>query len=255
MSAREASESLHQGSVGEHAEDDECYGDLFAPEPELALHERQWLPQRLHGSFPPLMFEQNILLWDSSTLVAKWLLERELLHPGSISGRSVAELGAGGGLPSLACALAGASSVVCTEVDENALLAIARAAEYNARLLEHEELKRLQAFRLDWFASLASDALPAFAPVELLICADCNYYERASSPLVATIKLVLAPDGTLLLASRLGRHGLALCLALLEADDEMQMREEIYLEARDDQSCDSNVLEPQDRMWRYTRSK
>ena len=56
------------------------------------------------------------------------------------------------------------------------------------------------------------------ARAEVLLVCDCNYYSRATPPLLATIDVCIAPGGLLLLASRTGRAGLELCVRALDAD-------------------------------------
>ena len=56
-------------------------------------------------------------VWPSGSLLAELLLER----PELVRGKRVVELGAGCGVAGLAAALAGASEVLCTDGDEEAV--------------------------------------------------------------------------------------------------------------------------------------
>ena len=66
------------------------------------------------------------IAWDSGLVLARWISR----HPELVAGKSVLEIGAGLGAPSMAAARWGASMVALTDVDPSAT----RNAAYNARM-------------------------------------------------------------------------------------------------------------------------
>ena len=152
------------------------------------------------------------------------------------------QLGAGAALPSLAAALCGAESVIATDYDRHSCEAAARAAEHNRNVSGCAALGRVRVERLDWRDTAAPGFRPAWGPVEVLIAADCNYYPGASPWLVAAVRAHLADGGTLLLASREGRAGLAPCLAMLRADAELA-------------EVANHAFSAQDHLWTFERRR
>ena len=78
-------------------EEEEVSVDLFAEEPPLALHEREWSAVDVGGPTSLLVEPSQAEVWGSALLLSRWLMQR----PEVTRGRHVAELGAGAGLPSL----------------------------------------------------------------------------------------------------------------------------------------------------------
>jgi hypothetical protein len=66
------------------------------------------------------------IAWDSGLILSRWIAR----HPESVAGKSVLEIGAGLGAPSLTAAHRGARKVALTDVDPTAVL----NAAYNARM-------------------------------------------------------------------------------------------------------------------------
>jgi len=95
-------------------------------------------------------------LWPAAQALARYLIE----HAELTFGKDVIELGAGLGLPSLATA-ANARSVLCTDLQAEAILWIQRSAAVNG-------INNLEARLADW-----NDELP-FHP-GLLLLSDVNY--------------------------------------------------------------------------------
>ena len=196
---------LPHDAVTMAADEEEELPDIFAPEPEPALHERDWVAAPLASSRIWLEPTQAVV-WGSALHISRWLLA----HPESVRGRTVAELGAGTGLPSLCANVSGARSVVGSDYDAAGVAALSRAVAYNG-------LDGVSALRLDWFDALKPGFTPVHEPVEVLIVADCNYYSRACEALFATVLAHLLPGGTLLLASRDGRASLSEFLQRLDS--------------------------------------
>ena len=160
----------------------------------------------------------NTQVWGSALHLSHWLVA----NAGVVAGRSVVELGAGAGLPSLVSARLGAASVVCTEVCDKALALLDEVAAHN------ELDGRLRSGKLDWFDILNEvDGSWSVLPVELTIAADCNYFSSAVPALLATFRLVIAPGGMLLLASREERIGLTECYDALLAEVDFELLESI----------------------------
>ena len=194
--------------------------DIFAPEPEPALHEREWVTAPLVGASRVWLEPTQAVVWGSALHISRWLLK----HPESVCGRTVAELGAGTGLPSLCARLSGAVSVVGSDYDEAGVAALRRAIEYN-------RLSHVSAMKLDWFDALQPEFTTAHAPVQVLIVADCNYYSRACEALFATVLTHLLPGGTLLLASRDGRASLSEFLQRLHSHSSFSLQQASLQEA------------------------
>ncbi|KAL7422434.1 Protein N-terminal and lysine N-methyltransferase efm7 [Cryptotrichosporon argae] len=75
---------------------------------------RETVRVRLVGSHPLW----GHYLWNTARVLTSYLLR----HPSYFYSRRTLELGAGAGLPSLACALGGAARAVCTDYNEESLL-------------------------------------------------------------------------------------------------------------------------------------
>jgi predicted nicotinamide N-methyase len=65
--------------------------------------------------------------WPGGQALARYVLD----HPGLVAGRTVLDLGSGSGLVAVAAALAGATTVLASEIDPFGLAAIALNAELN----------------------------------------------------------------------------------------------------------------------------
>lgn len=97
--------------------------------------------------------------WAGGQALARRVLDR----PGTVAGRSVLDVGSGGGLVAIACALAGATSVVPSEVDRLALAAIGLNAAANGVAL----------------AACAGDLLDTDCAGFDVVLAGDLFYERA----------------------------------------------------------------------------
>lgn len=70
--------------------------------------------------------------WASGQVLAQHLL----MHPESVRGRCVVDVGPGSGVVAIAAALAGAERVIACDLDANALLAVSANAELNGVQIE-----------------------------------------------------------------------------------------------------------------------
>lgn len=102
--------------------------DFLRPKtPEITLH------IQLVGSNPLW----GHVLWNAGVSLADYFLRREREEKGSVSGSTVLELGAGGGLPALVAGCVGASRVIMTDYPDAPLLDNLRwNIQENARLLQ-----------------------------------------------------------------------------------------------------------------------
>ena len=203
----------------------------------------------------------TMAVWGSALYLSQWLVA----HPETVHARSVVELGAGIGLPSLASAKLGARSIVCTELCDKALALIDETAARN------QVADRLRASRLDWFDVLRTRSGAPTA--EVVLAADINYYTESVQPILATISATLAPGGILVLASREQRHGLLECYDALLAMPDMTLTQAVsfdghgdgawvYLDHADlrtstpssqDVTADAPIVVAEHRLWVFRR--
>ena len=121
-------------------------------------------------------------LWRSAFTLSEHVLRRRFAD---VDGRSVLELGCGLGLPGLACAAAGASSVCLTDISAESVELARRNAARNG--LE----ARVCAHTLDWDAPEASP-VGALPPFEIIIAADVCYEMEPSESLARALPRMLA---------------------------------------------------------------
>jgi predicted nicotinamide N-methyase len=117
--------------------------------------------ERLAGRVMPAPFWAYP--WPAGAALARVLLD----HPDWVFGRRVLDLGAGGGVASVAAARAGAANVVANDIDPWALSTARLAAERQG--LEIEPL----------LADLTLDPVPPL-DFDLLLCGDMAYERRVS---------------------------------------------------------------------------
>ncbi|KAI9924047.1 hypothetical protein ASPWEDRAFT_167304 [Aspergillus wentii DTO 134E9] len=123
-------------------------------------------------------------LWPAGMVLAKYLLRR---HHSDFSGKTIVELGAGGGLVGLAVArgcTVGPSPIYIT--DQQPMLPL---METNIEL--NDLSSTVAAAVLDWGAPLP-DCIPAHPAI--ILAADCVYFEPAFPLLITTLKDLLGPE-------------------------------------------------------------
>ncbi|CZT22790.1 probable NNT1 Putative nicotinamide N-methyltransferase, has a role in rDNA silencing and in lifespan determination [Ramularia collo-cygni] len=130
-------------------------------------------------------------LWNAGRTIADYLE----IHKEDLEGRSVLELGAGAGLPSLICALNGASSVLVTDYPDADLI---ENLEKNCAILP--EPRTCQAAGYLWGAS--TEDLKARLPesereagFDVLILADLLFNHSEHAKLVSSVQQTLKKDG------------------------------------------------------------
>jgi predicted nicotinamide N-methyase len=134
--------------------------------------------------------------WPSALALGRWVLE----EPSLVAGRSVLELGCGLGLASVCAALAGAPTVLATDLDDDAL----RFAAANAAANGADERTAFSTRRLDWEAAAApapADA-PAHERFDVVLCADVLYDEEAPDLLARLLPRVCAEGGVVVRVCR-----------------------------------------------------
>eukprot|EP00929_Paragymnodinium_shiwhaense_P065906 TRINITY_DN33012_c0_g1_i1.p1 TRINITY_DN33012_c0_g1~~TRINITY_DN33012_c0_g1_i1.p1 ORF type:complete len:279 (+),score=54.92 TRINITY_DN33012_c0_g1_i1:60-839(+) len=160
--------------------------------------------------------------WASARMTAEWLLGsdgRQVLAACCSAPRQglCIELGAALALPSLAASAAGGMRR-CVASDVTGEDGMSRAIRKTRAMLKQPDLfENVEWRRVDW--NQAADDLAELREAgDLVICADAIYATKAAEPLARAADLALAPGGTLIFSSRLGRNGLADFLRIAQAE-------------------------------------
>ncbi|KAK7092054.1 protein N-lysine methyltransferase METTL21D-like [Littorina saxatilis] len=126
------------------------------------------------------------VVWDAALVLSKYLETGDLCKRsgGTMQGKTVVELGAGTGAVGLVAASMGAD-VTVTDLAEFVPL-----MEHNIKENATSLTGKMHATTLTWGASI-SDGVPS-AP-DLVLLADCIYYEESLEPLVKTIHSLCCP--------------------------------------------------------------
>ncbi|PSN65854.1 hypothetical protein BS50DRAFT_495639 [Corynespora cassiicola Philippines] len=132
-------------------------------------------------------------LWNAGRTISTYLEE----HANDlVKGKTVLELGAGGGLPSLVCALSGAAQVVVTDYPDPDLIENLRYNISSCDLLPASP--KLVAEGYLWGASIdeVSKHVPEGNGFDVLILADLLFNHSEHAKLVKTVQLTLkkSPD-------------------------------------------------------------
>eukprot|EP00466_Bigelowiella_natans_P004771 jgi/Bigna1/134996/aug1.27_g9704 len=125
-----------------------------------------------------------------SFVVANSMVEQAeaLLPAGGVRGKRVLEIGAGTGLVSIACKIAGAAFVHITDGSEK----YTKLARYNAHrnlTNEQEKAEGLVVSQYVWGSKLSQEILDSM-PIDVLIMSDCMYEADSYGALLETIELV-----------------------------------------------------------------
>ena len=171
-------------------------------------------------------------IWEAGIAMAIWVS----LHEERLRGRRVLELGSGVGMAGLAASQVSSSDTHVTLSDRDS----AQAAELLRMLRRNAADNRLEATTraLDWQRCLDMDIMNAvhgldasFEPLgtfDVVLAADCIYYESDAAALASAVMRHTAPSGTALLMNRVGREGKAveaLLRCLREAEGELVTEE------------------------------
>lgn len=152
---------------------------LFIPDPVEVqqYYHRQW-QQDANTPFP-----HWAKLWPASLAMSDFLMQ----HPALIRNKTVLELAAGLGLPSIMAA-SYARSVCCSDYLPEAVATIRQSAAYN-------QLYNLECQVLDWYA------LPDNLEAEILLLSDINYDPTAFEQLYLVLSRFIAKNTTILLST------------------------------------------------------
>ncbi|PJF19718.1 hypothetical protein PSACC_00461 [Paramicrosporidium saccamoebae] len=130
-------------------------------------------------------------LWNG----AHWLSDYICTHPDEFRGKTILELGAGAGLPSILAAEAGAHKVVVTDYPDNEL--IVNIQKNIDSLLDEEAQKRITAKGYLWGADstlvLSQNNSTQF---DMIIMCDVIFNHSEHYKLLRSIKDCLSPEGT-----------------------------------------------------------
>lgn len=159
--------------------------------PELQVHHARSLvavweaAERAAGMVLPAPFWAYP--WAAGAALARMLLDA----PERVRGRRVLDLGAGGGIASIAAAHGGAARVVANDIDPWALATALRAAQANGVTIEP----------LLADLTLEPERVDAF---DVVLCGDLAYEQREAPRQLALLRRAAA-QGALVLAADAGR--------------------------------------------------
>jgi predicted nicotinamide N-methyase len=123
-----------------------------------------------------------VTVWPAARLTASWLGR----NPERVAGRTVVDIGCGGGLAGIAAAKAGALRVIANDIDGTALDMALRNAAANGIELEIETGNLL--------------AKPPAPEWDVLIVADLFYEKSVADPMMAWLRLAMARGALVLIA-------------------------------------------------------
>jgi protein N-lysine methyltransferase METTL21A len=173
--------------------------DIFA-NPDFALPPRTLKPAEttdlsFHGLLsPPLKLHEDLSegcggqLWPAGMTLARYMLTQ---HTHNLVGKHIMEIGAGGGLVGLAVAAGCELDNRLVLTDQEAMFAL---MEKNIAMNNLQD--KIQAKVYDW----GSKPPPTFASKtghpDVVLAADCVYFEPAFPLLLETLKDLIGPDTT-----------------------------------------------------------
>lgn len=122
------------------------------------------------------------IVWPAARLIASWLGR----HAELVAGRTVLDIGCGGGLAGIAAAKAGAARVIANDTDGAALAMAMRNASANGVSLEIESGNLL--------------AAPPSPVWDVLLVGDLFYEKSVAEPMMAWLRMAKAQGGLVLIA-------------------------------------------------------
>ncbi|KAL1872156.1 Protein-lysine N-methyltransferase efm6 [Paecilomyces lecythidis] len=137
----------------------------------------------------PLVLQEDLKegcggqLWPAGIVLSKYMLRR---HKSDLRGKTIVELGAGGGLVGLAVARGCSVDAPIYITDQKPMLALMEA---NIKLNNLSPL--VKASILDWGTPIP-ESIPQHPAV--ILAADCVYFEPAFPLLVDTLRSLIGPD-------------------------------------------------------------
>ncbi|KAL9951975.1 hypothetical protein ACROYT_G044738 [Oculina patagonica] len=121
--------------------------------------------------------DESCVVWDAALVLAKYLQARHYCSKERLDNKRVIELGAGTGVVGLIAATCGAH-VCCTDLTE-----VVPLITLNGEINKHMITGTFKANSLKW----GQDVSAIQPSPDLLLVADCIYYEESLEPLVATL--------------------------------------------------------------------
>ncbi|CAG9853821.1 unnamed protein product [Phyllotreta striolata] len=121
----------------------------------------------------------SCVVWDASITLAKYLENLNKKRPGCLQNMNVVELGAGVGCVGITAACLGAN-VLVTDLDRALPLLILNTEVNKA---QWKDYGAIEVKSLNWGEDLEMKDLP-----NLILLADCIYYNESINPLIKTLK-------------------------------------------------------------------
>ncbi|KAK7021978.1 hypothetical protein SK128_006312 [Halocaridina rubra] len=131
------------------------------------------------------------VVWDAAIVLAKYL-EKQRKNKCMITGFKVLELGSGTGFLGLAAALLGASQVTITDL-QKFLPLMAMNIKKNKEVIDVE----VEAKVLEWGNR---DHIGAIQKPNVILVADCIYYEQSLEPLISTMRNMCEKNTVILMS-------------------------------------------------------
>ena len=125
-------------------------------------------------------------LWPAGMTLARYMLT---YHKSSLAKKHIVEIGAGGGLVGLAVALGCALTTKLLLTDQLPMLAL---MEKNIALNQLEDKVTAQVY--DWGSTPAPGFATSSGHADIILAADCVYFEPAFPLLLATLKDLIGPN-------------------------------------------------------------
>ena len=148
-------------------------------------------------------------LWPGGIALAQWLLEQ----PEVVRGKKVLEFGTGIGLLAVCAALAGASTVVATDIEPKALAYLRQSVEDNGCTPS-----AVRTVVWDWNGPIPEGDVSALAPFDVVLLPDVLYDEGAVECLSTLGPRLVGASGLLLFADGVDRpYGTEHSQRLIEA--------------------------------------
>lgn len=136
-------------------------------------------------------------LWQAGRIISDHLEK----NPSLIAGKTVLELGAGAGLPSLTCAALGATRVLCTDYpDQDLIVNIRKNIDEFEEGLQKEERGRVHAEGYCWGADpskllgFVQDSEANDKRFDILILADLLFNHSEHTKLLSTVQSTLSKE-------------------------------------------------------------
>ena len=149
--------------------------------PQLAAVQKWYAQQKKENKQAPFPYWAQV--WPAAIALAQFVVN----HPKYTKNKTVLELAAGLGLPSLAAAPL-AKTVACTDYIATAVEVAQQSANYNG-------FDNVQCYTLDW------NALPANLDIEVLLMSDVNYEPQQFEVLYEVMQQFLQKGTTILLST------------------------------------------------------